>query len=139
MTSVRELNTDDIEALQPRMKEFVEASAWPDRLYDQQAIAAFFDGAIKNNDILALTTERGGIAVFIVVPMFLNPRALVASELVFYGNGDALPLLSAVEVWAREKGAMLMHTDYHHTMKDASPLYERRGFAPFETVWAKVL
>ena len=108
--------------------------------------AALFDGHMSHAHACTLVLEyEGQVHGLLMASWFEHPfgAGRYAKETVWYvapvarGPG-AIKMLDAYEAWARVQGCVAVGMASLAT-NDVSRLYERRGFAPVETHFLKVL
>ena len=108
--------------------------------------AALFDGHMNHAHACALVLEHEGqVQGLLMASWFEHPfgAGRYAKETVWYvapvarGRG-AIKMLDAYEAWAREQGCVSVGMASLAT-NDVSRLYKRRGYAPVETHFLKVL
>lgn len=109
--------------------------------YDHSSARDFLSRAVASNDMDVIMNASGHL-IATVYPLPFNRNVLIASELNFYAeDGAGADLLSAFELWARDKGAVVcdiacMH-GYRHEAIDR--LYRRAGFEATEHHYIKRL
>lgn len=122
-------------------QKFAEKARLADHVgYDPASMEATFRFLIEHSDCCLFVSENGAIGGA-REPHPFNVHSWKATELFWWSEGrDGLRLLAAFEEWAAEKCQMvemmaLEAVDPERTGK----LYERRGYAPVERGFVKVL
>lgn len=90
------------------------------------------------SDTSLLLVNDGGILVATLVPSVLNPKVVVAQEVVWYGK-HGKEMLTAFEEWAEEQGASLIALSSIIDEREESlrRLYKKYGYSPVETTFIK--
>jgi len=104
--------------------------------YDADAFADFAHGLIDGGTIIL--SDQGMIGG-VVAPAFCGPSYLMAVELFWWAKRDGLALLKAFEGWAADQGANEVRLSTLAALPRADALVQRKGYAPNEISYRKVI
>lgn len=138
---IREAVESDIPALMGVAREFVPQSGLPWDLCEASMEAAL-RRFITADEATVFIGAGGGAAGVMVIPCWMNSSVTVGQELFWWGaDGDGMPLLAAIEDWARRKGAALFAMMSLEALRPhaVAALYRRRGYRPTEHVFVRSL
>jgi hypothetical protein len=105
---------------------------------DVEAIEGVVRRLIEGPDSCILIHETGMIGGALI-SLWTNPSARTATELFWWSDGGGLGLLEAFEAWGRDSGASHVQMLKIEGVRDVSPIYAKRGYAPMETVFVRSL
>lgn len=132
---IRQATRADMPFLQDVARQFWAITPYCVGEVDPQAVEDMVGGLIDGNGVV-FRHDHGAIGGF-VSPLWMRSDVLVASELFWWAERDGLPLLRAFEGWAREQGAVAVNMIGLANHERAARIYERRGYAPVETVYRR--
>ncbi len=139
MPDIREAGYDDLPTLLAWGEAFLSFHPlMADLPKDMASIEAALRNLIDNPDACLLMHNHGMIGG-VVVPIWACPSQRIASELFWWAEEDGVALLDAFEAWAGEQGAEMIQMLKIHGVRDVAPLYQRRGYAPMESVYMRAV
>jgi len=133
---IRPATPADIPTLLAMGRRFHAASGMP-APFDADATGAVLARLIGGGGVVLLT-DRGCIGG-ILAPLWFAPAWRMAVEMFWWAEGDGLALLRAFEAWARAEGAQEVRMTTLHALPRADAIMRRRGYAPVEISYTKVL
>lgn len=139
VSPVREATLSDM----PQLRRYAEAFAEYHPMLaalpaDIDAICTTLGHLIENENACILIHDHGTIGG-LVVPFWAAPEKLVASEMFWWAEREGGALLDAFEAWAESKGATFVQMLCIQGVRDVSPVYRRRGYAPLENAYIREL
>lgn len=139
---IRNADVDDIAALLPMAKEFIEqAYARLNVPYDKESCTDLLHRLI-DEEYGILLTNRDCTAMFgcFVHPWHFNRNILTATEIFMWGEGG-LRLKNRAEEMAFELGAKSIHmaNQEHMRSKALARFYRMDGYTPSENIFVKEL
>jgi GNAT superfamily N-acetyltransferase len=132
---IRTATLEDIPAITGMGAKF-HAQAQLPFPYEPDAFAEFAQGLIEGGTILI--TDAGMIGG-VVAPAFCGPSYSMAVELFWWAERDGLALLKAFEGWAADQGANEVRLSTLAALPRADALVKRKGYAPNEISYRKVI
>lgn len=135
--TIRHATEADIPALLSHGQAFHAASGFP-MGFDVSAVSALLSGLISSDSGAVFCTDHGLIGGAIT-PAYCDPKWLIAVELFWWATKDGLALLHAFEVWAKERGAQEVRMTSLAALPRADAILKRKGYAPCEISYQKVM
>lgn len=132
---IRTATIDDIPAVVGMGAKFHAQADLP-FAYDPDAFADFAGGLIGGGVILLSDV---GMIGGVVAPAFCGPSYRMAVELFWWAERDGLALLRAFEGWAADQGANEVRLSTLAALPRADALVKRKGYAPNEISYRKVI
>ncbi len=114
-------------------------SPMQDIAFDAEAVARFITDVISGPGAVFVTET--GMCGGVVSPLYFNPSALLATELVWWAPDGGRELREAFEAWAKESGAQLAGFSALHDdrLPAVTRIFRSAGFTPAETTFLKRL
>ena len=134
---MRLATTQDIPALTEMGRKFHAQSAMPFG-FDSDAVSSLLGRMIESDTAIVVMTDRGAIGG-ILNPAYCDPSWVMAVELFWWAEGDGLSLLKAFEEWAKEFGASEVRMTSLVGLPRADAILRRKGYAPTEISYQKVI
>ncbi|NBT32820.1 MAG: hypothetical protein EBT13_13235 [Rhodobacteraceae bacterium] len=135
---IREATAQDITAIVAMGRDFNAASGTP-AAYDDAQAAQVAAGLINGAHGVILVSD-GGMIGGALAPAYFNSAWIMAVELFWWARDRrGLHLLRAFEQWAKDKGADEVRMTTLGAIKGPEKILERRGYAPCEVSYQKVL
>lgn len=131
-------------------KKFVKESQNTHLGWDQDKAHDMAKMAVERDDFLVVVMEHEeevvGFLVALVTPCFFSNK-LQAVEMAWYvhkdhrGSGEALKMVDAYELWAREAGAILVNMINLDMLNGdkVKRIYEKKGYHLVENTFVKEL
>jgi GNAT superfamily N-acetyltransferase len=132
---MRRAVADDIPRLVEMGEAFHNAAQMPFE-YDPAATAQFLAAVIDTG--VVFVSEYGMIGGTLL-PAYTNPDWVLAVELFWWASGGGLALLKEFENWAAEQGANEVRMTSLASLERADALLRRKGYAPAEISYRKVI
>lgn len=104
--------------------------------FDDSAVSELLTALIANGCVLM--TERGVIGGMLN-PAYCDPAWVMAVELFWWAEGDGLLLLKGFEEWAESVGASEVRMTSLASLPRADAILRRKGYAPAEISYQKVI
>ena len=134
---IRPATIEDIPTLLDFGVKFHAASQMPMR-FDRDAMENVFNGMIENGAAALLVSETGVIGGMLS-PAYCDPAWVIAVELFWWAERDGLALLHAFEAWAKDAGAHEVRMTSLAALPRADAILKRKGYAPTEISYQKVM
>lgn len=136
-TMIRPATPADIPGLLAFGVKFHAASQMPMQ-FDQSAMGDVLAGMIESDRAAVLMTDAGVIGG-ILSPAYCDPAWVMAVELFWWAERDGLALLRAFEDWAQQAGAQEVRMTSLASLPRADAILKRKGYAPIEISYQKVM
>jgi len=134
---MREATLDDMPDLMRFGRAFHEASGQPFP-FEEETTRAFLASIIENPAGVILVTDSGMIGG-IIAPAYCASTWKMAVELFWWAEKGGMVLLKAFEQWAAEQGAKEVRMTSLASLPRADAILKRKGFAPAEISYRKVI
>lgn len=134
---MRAATAEDIPRLVEMGRKFHAASGMPFD-YDGNAIAALLDQLIASDAGTVICSDAGVIGGMLS-PAYCDPKWMMAVELFWWAERDGLALLRAFEEWAARVGAQEVRMTSLASLPRADAILRRKGYAPTEISYQKVI
>lgn len=146
---VRPARAEDVPELVDLGRAFYATAALSEFMpFDAEVLTRHFLALLTSVAIGFFVVERDarvvGMAMVAITPTYYSSE-LLAQEAFWYvdpkyrGSFDSLRLFSALEKWARSKGAAVLMMSALSSNSGVSRIYERRGYVPQEAAFVKGL
>lgn len=137
---IREATAEDIPAVMEMGKAFAEEAGITAEIgWDDDSVRDMLEGMIESPDGILLVGNKGMIGG-VVSPHPFNRNVKVFMELFWRSHSrEGVRLLKEAERLAKERGAIRSVMVGMARMPDVGPLYERMGYARYETNYIKEL
>lgn len=132
---IRSATVEDMPRLLAWGKAFHKASGQPFR-FDPVAVEGFLTGLMGNGAVIVSDT---GMIGGVLSPAYCDPEWIMAVELFWWAERDGLALLRAFEDWAAERGASEVRMTSLAALPRADGILRRKGYAPAEISYQKVI
>lgn len=107
--------------------------------YDEGAVSALVERLIESDSGTVLMSD-GGMIGGLLSPAYCDPKWNMAVELFWWASDRrGLKLLSAFEAWAADMGAQEVRMTTLNALPSGDRIVTRRGYAPVETSYQKVI
>jgi hypothetical protein len=106
--------------------------------YRPEAVEAMLAGLIEGETGVVLMHDHGMIGG-VLVPAYCDPDWWHAVEMFWWSSRDGRTLLRAFEVWAEGVGAQEVRMTSLAELPSADVILKRRGYAPNEISYSKVI
>lgn len=106
--------------------------------YRPEAVADMLAGLIASDTGVVLMHDHGMIGGALV-PAYCDPEWLHAVELFWWASRDGKALLRDFEGWAKAMGAQEVRMTSLHDLPAADTILKRKGYAPNEISYSKVI
>jgi len=106
--------------------------------YDPEAIGQLLNGLIASDSACVLI-EADGCVGGLLSPAYCDPKWVMAVELFWWAGGSGLRLLRGFEEWAIAAGAQEVRMTSLAALDRADRLLKRKGYAPCEISYTKVI
>lgn len=106
--------------------------------YDDDAISRLLEGMIGSESATVIMSDHGVIGGMLS-PAYCDPQWMMAVELFWWAERDGLALLRAFEDWAAGVGAQEVRMTSLAALPRADGILKRKGYAPMEISYQKVI
>lgn len=106
--------------------------------FEMDGAGAFVRGLIESPAGCVLIHGHGGIGG-ILLPAYCGPSWTMAVEAFWWAERDGMPLLRAFEEWGRSMGAKEVRMTTLAALPRADAILRRKGYAPVEISYTKVI
>lgn len=106
--------------------------------FDDEAVTRLVEGLLESDAATVLISEHGLIGGMLS-PAYCDPQWLMAVELFWWADRDGLALLRAFEAWAAGVGAQEVRMTSLAALPRADGILKRKGYAPMEISYQKVI
>jgi GNAT superfamily N-acetyltransferase len=134
---MREATLDDMPRLIAMGRLFHAGSGMPFG-YNEEALSHVLAGLIASPTGAVIISDHGVIGGTLA-PAYCDPEWQMAVELFWWAERDGMPLLRAFEQWAADMGANEVRMTSLASLPRADALLRRKGYAPSEISYSKVI
>jgi hypothetical protein len=106
--------------------------------YDEAAVGQLLAGLIASDSGCLFVSDFGMIGGALI-PAYCDPSWIMAVEMFWWAERDGLSLLHRFEEWAAEHGAHEVRMTSLASLPRADAILRRKGFAPTEISYQKVI